>query len=303
MNSDISDLKNLFTQVQQCPRKYDIVQTRLRKRVKELKCLYGFAELIEKKKNQLTEIYQGLIEIIPPAWQYPEITCARLSISEEIFTSENFKTTRWRQAESIIVDDEPIGVLEVFYLKEMPSMHEGPFLEEEKFLIKNLCEHLGRVIQRCNTCSELKKSEKLLQIQKNTLEQKNTALKEILFQFELEKKKMETNIQSNIDNLILPTLEKLKLYDENNLHIEILTQALRELTSSFGSTIKSKYTNLSPREIEICHLLKNGLSSKEIAHVLSISPETINKHRFHIRKKLEIQGNKKNLVSFLQSIS
>ena len=59
---------------------------------------------------------------------------------------------------------------------------------------------------------------------------------------------------------------------------------------------------MTPREIEICNLLKNGLTSKEIGNLLSVSSETISKHRFHIRKKLGIKNKNENIVTILKAL-
>ena len=63
----------------------------LGERVKELNCLYGISGLVEKQDISLEEIFQGVVDVIPPAWQYPEITCARITIGDKEFKTDNFK--------------------------------------------------------------------------------------------------------------------------------------------------------------------------------------------------------------------
>ncbi|MCP4180117.1 MAG: LuxR family transcriptional regulator [bacterium] len=281
--------------------KYERDRLKLIERVKELNCLYGFAEIIENETSGLKEIYQRVVDIVPSGWQYPDITCARITISEEIYISDKFRSSKWRQAEKIRVNNQLVGELEVFYIKKMPDIYEGPFLKEERNLINNLCERLGRMIHRHALADELKKSGELLQVQKNILEQKNIALNELLFQIERGKKEAEENIKSNIETLLLPVLEKMKMDSKNDIHFDLIIKAIREINSSFCNTLKSRFKILTPREVEICQLLKNGLSSKEVAYYLMISPQTINKHRFNIRRKLGVSGEKINLVSFLNS--
>ncbi len=67
----------------------------LGERVKELNCLYGISRLREQKELPIEEICQGVAELLPPAWQYPEITCARIVLKDYEFTTANFKKTRW----------------------------------------------------------------------------------------------------------------------------------------------------------------------------------------------------------------
>ncbi|MCP4580121.1 MAG: helix-turn-helix transcriptional regulator [candidate division Zixibacteria bacterium] len=72
--------------------------------------------------------------------------------------------------------------------------------------------------------------------------------------------------------------------------------------SNDSITILEAYDKLSPREIEICSMIKNGATSKEIAETLSISVLTVNKHRERIRKKLVISNKGINLTSFLKKL-
>jgi DNA-binding CsgD family transcriptional regulator len=46
-------------------------------------------------------------------------------------------------------------------------------------------------------------------------------------------------------------------------------------------------------------LIHCGLTSKQIAQLLTISYETVEKHRRNIRRKVGITGKKINLTSFL----
>src|SRR5512137_1131452 len=75
----------------------------LGERVKELRCLYAMSSLVEKHGSSLVKILSDIVEVIPPAWQYPEITCARIKVGGHIYVSERFRETRWRQSSHIIV--------------------------------------------------------------------------------------------------------------------------------------------------------------------------------------------------------
>ena len=150
--------------------------------------------------------------------------------------------------------------------------------------------------------TERKKTEKILQKQKKALEKKNIALSEILGQIELEKKQIKNNVIANAENLLLPIIEKLGLKDESSKYAQLLRKNLQELTSSFGAKLTEKGTKLTSREIEICNMIRNGLTSKEIGSLLNISLQTIEKHRSHIRKKLGIVNEKLNLSSVLKTL-
>ena len=89
---------------------------------------------MEKRGISLEEILQGTVDPIPSAWQYSEITYARITLEGREFRTRNFKETIWKQARDIIVHDETIGILEVCYLEEKPEGDEGPLLKEERSL-------------------------------------------------------------------------------------------------------------------------------------------------------------------------
>jgi DNA-binding CsgD family transcriptional regulator len=100
----------------------------------------------------------------------------------------------------------------------------------------------------------------------------------------------------------LPIIEKISLKDQSSEYIPILKRNLLELTSSFGAKLSDKESKLTPKKIDICNMVKNGLTSKEIADLLDISLQTIEKHHAHIRRKLNIVNQKLNLSSDLKRL-
>jgi signal transduction histidine kinase len=127
-------------------------------RIKELNCLYGISRLVEKENTSLDDILQGVVDLIPPAWQYPEVTCARIRLKDRTFQTANFKEADWKQADTITVNGKQAGTLEVFYFEERPSSYEGPFLKEERDLIHGIAERLGHIIESRMAGAALKKS-------------------------------------------------------------------------------------------------------------------------------------------------
>ena len=155
---------------------------------------------------------------------------------------------------------------------------------------------------------ELKKArnelEKKVRERTKELEKKNIALKEILANISEEKMEIRREISSNVDQIIMPIVLKLKrtVAPGNLKMVELLENGLKELSSS-SVNVLSAYSRLSPREIEICNMIKNGLTSKEISVELNIAITTVQKHRQKIRKKLGLTANKANLRSYLISLS
>ncbi len=139
---------------------------KLEERIKEINCLYGISKLVEKKHMPLDEIYQGVIDLIPCSWQYPEITCANLTMGNQTFFTGNFRETPWKQSADIAGYGKKKGCLNIYYLEEKPEIFEGPFLEEERSLINAIAERLGHI------CA-LKHAENALNSSKKKLKQQN----------------------------------------------------------------------------------------------------------------------------------
>jgi len=182
------------------------------------------------------------------------------------------------------------------YHEHLEEMVEGRTAE-----IKAANERLQRLItERMNAEKALLESEAKLQKQKSALEQKNIALGEVIAQIEVEKRRIKDDIETNVNIVVSPILEKLKKEKASAKYVYMLKYHLGRLTSSFGSKITKKSLKLTPREIEVCNLVKGGLASKDISKLLNISYRTIEKHRKNIRHKLGISNKRINLTSFLR---
>ena len=140
----------------------------LGERVKELNCLYGISHLIEQADISLEQVLQGTVDLIPPSWQYPEITCARIILGDKEFKTRNFRETVWKQSSEIVVDAERLGYLEVCYHEEMPESDEGPFLKEERLLINAIAGRLGTMIEQRRLNEALRNSESRIRTIVNT---------------------------------------------------------------------------------------------------------------------------------------
>ncbi len=145
------------TEEYQLQEKLKIKTKALSERVKELNCLYKLSKLVENKDYSLEKIYRELLLLIPPAWQYPSITYAKLIIGEKEFTTCNFQETAWQQKGDIFVNGQKYGSLIVGYLDEKPPVYEGPFLKEEKHLLQAVIERLEQIIEYKRAEEETKK--------------------------------------------------------------------------------------------------------------------------------------------------
>ncbi|MFC1577405.1 PAS domain S-box protein [Thermodesulfobacteriota bacterium] len=149
---DISERKQAEEELQKSMSELD-------ERVKELNCLFEISRLVEKRNLTLDGLIQGIIDLIPPAWQYPDITCAKINFKGQAVKTSNFKETIWQQTRDIIVHGVQIGNLAVGLLEERPERDEGPFLPEERALLDAIAERVGRIIERRWAQEEMYKSE------------------------------------------------------------------------------------------------------------------------------------------------
>ncbi len=150
----------------------------------------------------------------------------------------------------------------------------------------------------------LRKREIELKGQSHHLEEVNTALRVLLKQREDDKKELGENVLSNVKELVSPYLERLKksrLNTNQKTLINILDSNLSNMISPFISKLSSKYFNLTPGEVRVANLVKEGKTNKEIAELLCISKNTVLFHRYNIRQKLGLKNKKINLRSHLVS--
>lgn len=152
----------------------------------------------------------------------------------------------------------------------------------------------------------LRESEQKLRMHAKELEESNTALKVLLKQRENDKRELEENILTNVKQLILPNIEKLKksrAMAEGSAYLNILETNLKQVISPFSSRLSSKYIGFTPREIAIADLIREGKQDKDIMEILNISYETVKSHRQNIRKKLGIYSKRTNLRTHLLLLS
>jgi len=152
----------------------------------------------------------------------------------------------------------------------------------------------------------LRESREELKEQKQSLEEANIALKVLLKQRENDKAELEQKVLGNIKNLILPYVEKLKrapLRDKHKTTVEIIDTHLNDIVSPLMQRLSNINILLTPQEMQVATLVKDGRSSKEIADILTVSETTVHFHRKNLRRKFGIKNSATNLRSYLMSIS
>jgi len=123
-------------------------QVALRERVKELTCLYGIARLVARTDVPLEDMLQSIVELLPPAWLYPEIATARIILDGNSYTPPNFQEGLYKQTADIITGGKKRGRVEVIYIEEKPELDEGPFMKEERSLIDAVSREVSLLVER-----------------------------------------------------------------------------------------------------------------------------------------------------------
>jgi Nucleotidyltransferase domain len=118
-----------------------------RERAKELRCLYSVISALSRREEPPNVVLGWILEAIPPAWQYPEDTTARIEYFGRTHALSDFVDTPWRMRSPISIWRTQVGVVEVHYKREQPIAWEGPFLREEQELLDNIAHRIGEYLE------------------------------------------------------------------------------------------------------------------------------------------------------------
>lgn len=179
-------------------------------------------------------------------------------------------------------------------------------ITERKLAEKKLLEAYDDLEERVKERTrQLAEANEKLTFESEMLERKNVALKELLNHIEDGKKQLALQIQANIKKITLPILSQIenRISDVDRHYFNLLRKSLTDIASPFLNKLETQYAQLTPRELEICNLIKNDFSSKQIANSLTKSVQTVLKQRKMIRRKLGISGKKINLAAYLKKMN
>ncbi len=197
----------------------------LGERVKEQQLFYKTSSLIQDDSKKIADVLQEVVLLIPPGWQYPDITGAKIRYGEQVFATDNYRETPWIQTSSFMTRTGISGTIEVVYLEEKPPEHEGPFLKEERNLINSLADMLKTYIDR-------KEGEQ-----------------------ELERRMVEIEELEHLNNTIVQQIPMPVLLIDENQHILVTNDAYIRLT---GYT-REELLRMSPRDITVLNYSGEGL--------------------------------------------
>ncbi len=247
----------------------------------------GFA-LFDSEMN-LVELNDAVLRLLPDGTRKRDIIGSNiLELSPDSKESGQYQSYL-----DVILTGDPLFFDDLI---APPRFGEDIHLNIKAFRVGN---GLGLII---NDITHMKRAELALKNREAELEEVNAALKVLLKKREEDKTELEEKVIFSVNNLVIPHLEKLKsdiLDHKHKTLLEIIDSNLQEVISPFKKGLSDKLSTMTPTEIQIANLIKNGKSTKEIAGLYHLSTKTIDFHRDNIRKKLGIKNKKINLRSYL----
>jgi pyruvate, water dikinase len=130
------------------PTPIDRILHDLQERAKELNCLYRVDEILGREDATVDDALQELVKAIPPGWQYPGVTAARIAVGSRVHEPPDFQPSPWVMTTALELGDEEPGRVEVYYTEAMPQADEGPFLKEERKLLDAIAERISHFVAR-----------------------------------------------------------------------------------------------------------------------------------------------------------
>ncbi len=173
----------------------DEILHKLTERIKELTALHMTARILQDETKSASEMMADVVALLPPAWQYPEITTARIRFQELESVSQGFAESEWKQSAIFTTRRGETGSIEVYYRESRPTADEGPFLKEERDLIESLAEMLRSYFQHLLADDALRRAhddlERLVADRTAELRRINAALEDQIAAYRMAERKID----------------------------------------------------------------------------------------------------------------
>ena len=213
----------------------------LGERVKELTALHRAARILQNEELPMPDLLQQFIAVLPPGWQYPGITAARIRLGELEFTTPNFKPTPWIQRADFSVAEGLQGAIEVVYLEERPAEQEGPFLAEERNLIDSLAEMLRTAIER-------KRADEMLRENETALQASYDRIQDLAGRLITAQEAERSRIASDLHDDVNQQLAGLSI---------ALSNVKQQLQNGGDGTVQNELTLLQQRTVDLADVIRN----------------------------------------------
>ncbi len=292
----------------------------LSEREKELDALYRLAALFSRTVDDVRSVIQETAAILRDAMAHPQAvvveieadgyreTCGTAQDRDESDTGETAPAAppgdRYTARRTYSIDRQ-ISIALVASGSPGPDGTDALIDERERHLITSTAALMADLLQRKEMDQVLRESTKTLQRQTAELEHKNVALREVLSQIEHEKRAMIRDARAHVDMHVRPYLheigERTPVDSFIRSRLDQIDASLATLFTGDDRRLVEVAYRLTPREAEICGLIRNGLTTKEISSFLHISETTVERHRNTIRRKLNLNRSSVNLTTYLRS--
>ena len=202
-------------------------------------------------------------------------------------------------------EDKILYVQKPFHLQELRQFAAalGAKLKSEMMLQRAKEELENKVRELEQSQKELLNHRSELENVNNQLMDTNNALSVLAKNLDRTRKESEKRVIQRTRTLIMPIIERLQMgkgLERYRADLDLLVDYIENLTSDLADDVKIA-ASLSSMELRIASMIRNGMSSNQIADHLCISPSTVKTHRKNIRKKLNLQQSGVNLKVYLES--
>lgn len=292
------------------PRNYERLKHALSEREKELDALYRLAALFSRRVDDVPATIRETAGILRSSMEHPDAVNVRIEADEYLEMAGADPAPAGEEgcsARETYGDGKYITITVICAESTTPAKAATLIDEREKHLIASTAALMADLLQRKEMDRDLRESTRTLERQAAELERKNVALREVLSQIEHEKRVMLRDARTHVDMYLRPYLHEIGGQSPDDAfirsRIEQIEASLATLFTEHDHRMVEVAHRLSPREVEICGLIRSGLTTKEISSFLSIGEATVERHRNTIRRKLKLTGSKINLTSYLRSVS
>jgi PAS domain S-box-containing protein len=275
-------------------------------------------KLTEKKLTESENLYRTIFETTGTATVIVEDDKTLSLINAEFEKLTGYRKEDWEGKRTWVdlIDERDRSRVEENHRLRRINPNAAPrnyefHLVDRKGNIKNMLS-TNSLIPDTNkhVCSvmditELEEKESELLAKSHNLEDLNTALRVMLKQRAEDREELEQTLLSNVKELIMPNLEKLRkggTEQSRQTYHDLIASNLEEMFSPFSRKLSTRFRSLTTTEVQVAHLIKDGKNSKEIADVMSVSSSAIDVYRYRIRRKLGLNNQKVNLRSYLLSL-
>ena len=242
-----------ITEIRRAEEQLEQRTVQLGERVKELACLYGITRLSDKPGLSLENFLQGVVSLIPPAWQFPKYACAEICIEGQCYRSENFNDSIVCQGSPVLDDGAELGSVRVCYRPGFPGDEVQPFLVEEARLLENIAEAIKRVVLTYRARARISEYQSRLR----------SLASELALTGERERRRIAQELHNEIGHNL--ALLKFKLGEQRG---SLPDESLEQLLSVLETTIQATRTLTFELSPPVLHELGLGAALEWLAHQL-----------------------------------